>query len=135
MREHKRFLVEELRLFNIEGETNHTMQVHARTDVAWCCMLYGRNSKVMPHLAMALALGHSLRTRVKPELEKMNIKFENVLLVTPDSLEEQELQAVSYFWAIKFADVPTVSRNRLMSLSEHLVDAVMPEHVFLKFEA
>ena len=132
---HRRFPFEELHLFDDRGGLQHTLQVHARTDLAWCCMLYGRNKKVMPHLAMALMMGHALRTKVKPELEKLNITFENVLFVTPDSLEEQELQAVSYFWAIKFVDLPQVCKKRLVSLSQHLVDKVEPEHVFLKFEA
>ncbi len=84
---------------------------------------------------MALMMGHGLRTRVKPELQKLGIKFENVLFVTEDSLEEQELQAVSFFGAIKLVRLPKVSTDRLKHLSEHLVDRVQPEHVFLKFEA
>ena len=114
---YRRFAFEEMRIFDAAGRTLYNLQINAHTDIVWTCMLYGRQAKVMAHLGMALVLGHQLRTQLRPALAGMGINFVNVLFVTENSLEEQELQAASFFWSIKVVDLPVVASARLDQLS------------------
>ena len=98
-------------------------------------MLYGRDTRVMTHLNSALLMGAALRQEIQPRLSAKGVTFSNVLFVTEASLEEAELKAASFFWSIKRVQLPVVNETRLRSVSEHLIDSVAPEHVFLKVEA
>jgi hypothetical protein len=89
----------------------------------------------MTHLNSALLMGAALRQEVKPRLSARGVTFSNVLFVTEASLEEAELKAASFFWSINRVKLPAVNENRLRTVSEHLIDSVAPEHVFLKVEA
>ena len=130
-----RYPYEELRTYDDDGKLADQIEISASVDVAWCAMLYGRKSKVMTHLSSALLMGAALRQEIRPRLAAQNISFSNVLFVTESSLEESELKAASFFWSIKTVSLPVVNENRLSSVSEHLIDSVAPEHVFLKVEA
>ena len=113
------------------------MEVHQRTDVVWCAMLYGSGEKVMNHLKACLMLGQMLRFEVAPLLESMGQKkMTNVLFVTETSLHEDAFRAVSMLWSVQFVTLPKVCPQRLAATSAHLLAAgCSAEHVYLKSEA
>jgi hypothetical protein len=130
-----RYPYEELRTYDQNGNVAENIEISSTVDVAWCAMLYGRKSKVMTRLSSALLMGAALRKEVRPRLAAQNISFSNVLFVTESSLEESEVKAASFFWSIRKVKLPVVNENRLKSVSDHLIDSVAPEHVFLKVDA
>jgi len=112
--------------------TNHMDGI----DVVWCCMLYGRRFKVQEHLAMCTLLGYQLRGELRPAIAAQGKTFENVLFITPESLEESELKIVAEFWSIKVVDLPEVDESRIKKVSYHLTDPELdPRHVYLKYHA
>ena len=67
------------------------LEVQARVNIVWCAMLYGKHEKVLPMLEHTIILGHQLRKQLQPLLHARGVTFANVLLVTQESVMEDDL--------------------------------------------
>ena len=98
------------------------IEIQSWVNITWRAILYGRKQKVLPLLEHTIILGHQLRKEVQPHLLKQGVTFANVLLVTNDSLDEENFKAVAQFWSIRQVENPEVHPLRVASVSGHLQD-------------
>ena len=112
------------------------IEVQSWVNITWCAMLYGRKQKVLSLLEHTIISAHQLRKEVQPHLLKQGVTFANVLLVTNDSLDEENFKAVAQFCSIRQVEIPEVHPLRVASVSGHLQDDELnPAHVVLKAHA